>query len=306
MNLIKICSLCLRTADWLVKNAILAAAVTLLALIAFIQWDNYTVVRNADSAVFSEYKPTAENKVSFDELRAVNPEVIGWITLDGTNVDYPIVQSADNEKYVNTDVFGKFSLTGAIFLDMRNSADFSDTLSIIYGHDMEGNKMFGGLSLYEESSYFDAHRTGTLFHDGEYYTLDVFSCLCANGNDAQLYNAWLGTNALDAWLRKLSGLSVRQADELPTEGPILLMSTCQAGATDGRVLLAATIRPGCQLPEEEKVVRTRRFEMPGVEKFAWWQFLLAGVVLLVLTVPVERRRYKRRHGSAGQEREQVP
>lgn len=301
MNLIKLCSLCLRTADWLVKHAILAAVVTLLALIAYIQWDNYTVVENADSTACREYKPTAESEVSFDELRAVNPDVIGWITLDGTAVDYPIVQASDNSKYVNTDVFGEFSLTGAIFLDMRNSADFSDTLSIIYGHDMEGNKMFGGFDLYEDRSYFDAHRTGTLFHGGEYYSLDVFLCLCANGNDSQLYNAWLKADALSAWLQKASEMGVQRANELPSEGPILLLSTCRAGVTDGRVLLAATVRPGGQPSAEEKAVHTVRFRLPGMRKCARRQFLIVGIVLLALTVWVEWMRYRKRHGQGNAE-----
>ena len=60
----------------------------------------------------------------FHKLQQVNPEVIGWINVYGTNIDYPLVQAKDNEKYLNKDSKGEFAATGAIFLEARNESKF--------------------------------------------------------------------------------------------------------------------------------------------------------------------------------------
>ena len=69
---------------------------------------------------------------------ARNPEVVAWLTLEDTGVDYPVTQGKNNQKYINTSALGEFSLSGAIFADARNAPDFSDTLTILYGHNMTG------------------------------------------------------------------------------------------------------------------------------------------------------------------------
>ena len=70
-------------------------------------------------------------------MQALNPDVCGWLTIDGTHIDYPLVQGATNMDYINRDVYGEFSLSGAVFLDSRSKADFSDGYSIVYAHHME-------------------------------------------------------------------------------------------------------------------------------------------------------------------------
>ncbi|MCG4817374.1 class B sortase, partial [Collinsella aerofaciens] len=79
---------------------------------------------------------TAEGGLSFEQLKELNPEVFGWLTVYGTNIDYPVTQGKDNWKYVNTNALGEYSLSGAIFLDYTNRKDFQDFNSILYGHHM--------------------------------------------------------------------------------------------------------------------------------------------------------------------------
>ena len=80
------------------------------------------------------------------DLAAENREVIAWLRVDGTAIDYPVTQAGDNIKYVGTDVKGKSSFAGNPFLDHRNDPGFTDVYSIIYGHDMEDHLMFGDLT----------------------------------------------------------------------------------------------------------------------------------------------------------------
>ena len=118
-------------------------------------WDDNHIYNQADSSLFEMYRPDSKNSLSFEELKKINPEVFGWLTVKNTHIDYPLVQGENNSKYVNTDVKGEFSLSGSIFLDCRNKNDFSNMNNIIYGHHMQKKMMFGELDLYKEKKYFD-------------------------------------------------------------------------------------------------------------------------------------------------------
>ena len=120
------------------SGAIVAVLLMLLAVYAgYALWDNQQVYAAAAEVRTSllEMKP-AEDGPSFAALQAVNPDVCAWVTLDGTGVDYPVVQGEDNLTYVNTDVYGNFSLSGSIFLDSRCAPDFTEGYGLLYGHHM--------------------------------------------------------------------------------------------------------------------------------------------------------------------------
>ena len=76
------------------------------------------------------YKRQDQDKASFEELLAINPDVCAWVSLDNTKVDYPVLQGANNMIYLNQDVYGDFALAGSIFLDSRNDRTFSDRYSL--------------------------------------------------------------------------------------------------------------------------------------------------------------------------------
>ena len=76
----------------------------------------------------------------------INPDYVGWITIDGIDIDYPIVQSEDNDKYLTTTFEGNENKLGAIFLDFRCADDFSDPYTIVYGHNAQNGSMFGSLA----------------------------------------------------------------------------------------------------------------------------------------------------------------
>ena len=240
----KTATIIIRAAGEIITTAALAAAVLILALALYTELESYRIIAEADSVRYSTYKPTADDTVTFDELLELNGDVVGWIMIDGTGIDYPIVQGSSNEEYINKNVFGEFSLSGAIFLDYRCSAGFTDPLSVIYGHNMTGGVMFGGLKEFENKEYFDSHRSGTLYCGGEYYRLEIFSCFTANGHDPTVYRIPLNAEAVGDWTERILSLSECSAEDMDTDAPILLMSTCSSGQTDERTLLAAHIRPG--------------------------------------------------------------
>lgn len=103
---------------------------------------------------------------SYDEAKRANPDVIGWIQIDDTVIDYPVVRGADNSFYLGHDVEKKKSKYGAIFMDFRNAESYQQRHIIIYGHNMKNGTMFHDLMNFKQKEFFDAHRTIKLYWDG--------------------------------------------------------------------------------------------------------------------------------------------
>ncbi len=96
--------------------------------------------------------------IELDKLMEAYPEMIGWVYFEDGHISYPIMQSEDNEKYSKLDYMGEEAPTGAIFLDYRSAADFTDANSIVYGHNMKDGTMFGSLREYrKDPAYYNDH-----------------------------------------------------------------------------------------------------------------------------------------------------
>ena len=93
----------------------------------------------------------------------ISADCAARLVIDGTSIDYPVMQGRDNREYLNKDPYGNFALSGSVFLDFRCSRDFTDAYSLIYGHHMDHGAMFGALDAFADPDYFAAHSTGTLF-----------------------------------------------------------------------------------------------------------------------------------------------
>ena len=105
----------------------------------------------------AENKSENPPKVDFAKLQAINPDVIGWIMIEGTVINYPIVQGMDNEYYLHKTFRDKTNQGGTIFLDAENQENFTSDNSILYGHNLKTGKMFGSLRFYEDKEYWKDH-----------------------------------------------------------------------------------------------------------------------------------------------------
>lgn len=220
---------------------------------AFALWDNNRVYTAAGDvqADMIKIKPTVEEDggASFEELLAINPDVCAWVTLDNTKIDYPILQGETNLTYINTDVYGNFALAGSIYLDTRNSRDFSDAYSLLYGHHMENSLMFGDLDLYKDKKFFDANSTGTLILPNAAYKLEIFACLSVNASDETIFGVerWrLNINGLVSYAEENSmHLRGTTLDKLKAmEAPqVLALTTCSSDYTDARTIVLAVMQP---------------------------------------------------------------
>lgn len=244
---------------WLNKIISLCAALGILLMgsyCVYALWDNHQILAAAGDvqADMLKLKPAVDSEdegASFEDLLAINKDVCGWITLDHTAIDHPILQGENILSYINTDVYGNVALAGSIFLDPDNDKAFTDNYALIYGHHMDDHKMFGDLDLYKDETFFDENTTGTLILPDRTYKLEIFALLLVPASEESIFNP-------EQWFDDIEGLlsfakenakllhestweDLRQ-DEHPQ---ILGLSTCSTDFTDARtVLLTRMISAG--------------------------------------------------------------
>ena len=223
-------------------SAIVAVLLMLLAVYAgYALWDNQQVYAAAEEvrASLLELKPSLEGP-SFAELRAINPDVCAWVTLDDTGVDYPVVQGRDNLTYVNTDVYGKFSLAGTIFLDSRCASDFSDAYGLLYGHHMVSGQMFGDLENYQDAAFLREHTAGALLLPDRTCRLEVLGCLLLPASERRIFapEEQRDTAALLDWAAD-TALCWREEARRPEQ--VLALTTCSSAFTDARTVVLAAV-----------------------------------------------------------------
>jgi sortase B len=239
-----------RSGDRLLNAAIAFLLILALLFGGFGLWDAWNIYHNAGiSDDLLVYKPTATGldapNPSLAELQAINPDVCAWLTVDDTNIDYPVVQGESNTEYLNTSVDLEFSLSGSLFLDYRNDPEFTDAYSLIYGHHMEGDVMFGELPYFEEADYFQTHSTGVVFTLEHTYYIEWFACLETDAYDQMIFNptAYTGGTSNERLLLYLQSHATQYRDGVEVTGNdrLVALSTCADVVTDGRVILVGVI-----------------------------------------------------------------
>ena len=272
------------------------ALVVVLIFGLYSLWDSQQVYQAADAANYTAFRPTAEDPVSFEELRKMNPEVFAWLTVNDTPIDYPMTQADNNEKYINTNAEGQYTLSGAIFLDYRNSPDFEDFNSIIYGHHMEKKMMFGSLSDFADRAYFETHPYGNLFFGGRDHGLEFFALILTDAYDDMLFSPAVkseeGREALLEYIRS-SAMHTR-AIPVTADDRIILLSTCTSTITNGRYMLVGKITDELhpqQIREAKPVIRLGSGidgQIRRITALPVWFWGLLLLVLIALTLFFDR------------------
>ena len=206
------------TLNILYEKIMLFVFVIALLIVCYGLYDTWYVYNKAGDDGYLKFKPVAGSGMADDS--PITEDMVAWITIDGTNIDYPLMHAAANMK----------------FLDSRNSADFSDEYSILYGHHMEYGVMFGALDEFLDEKYMKNHSKGTLIvgRDGSVsYELGVFACMKVNEYDKKMLDpdSLENISALISEEASVINTSIKNSDH------IMVLSTCTEPVSTNRLLV---------------------------------------------------------------------
>ena len=218
----------------LYEKLMLLMFVAVLLIVIYGLYDSWYVFHNANDTSYLKYKPSVGESIPGNI--PITDDMVAWITLDDTIIDYPVMQGEDNSKYLNINPYGEYSLSGSIFLDSRNKADFSDAYSIVYGHHMEYGVMFGALDEYLDSSYLVEHSNGILLTGRDNVRsekIKAFACAKVNVfDDRDFFNP--AVQDIDKLIREHAGV---YDESVPKTGRILALSTCTEPVSQNRLIV---------------------------------------------------------------------
>jgi len=169
------------------------------------------------------------------ELSKLNPDYIGWIRIDGTSIDYPVVQGKDNDKYMNTTFIGERNPSGTIFLDSNCKNGF-DEFALIHGHNMRDGSMFAGLHSLLDRDFLANNREITIItSSGETLRYFILDTKLTDIHDDIFNMPGLGRNAMTFYF-SFHGFS---EEEFDTGIDIITLATCTNNHRDERLLVFA-------------------------------------------------------------------
>lgn len=176
-----------------------------------------------------------------------NKSIIGWISIEDTNIDYPVMQTVNNDYYLKHDFEGKDDNNGALFLDCNCNAMFRSDNLIIYGHHMKSGKMFGGLKKYQSEDYCKKHniiKFDTIYEKGTYEVMYVFTADITNAEDVSFkYYQFIDASSkteFDSNMSTMAEMSLYDTGVTAEYGDdILTLSTCDGSAATTRFVVVA-------------------------------------------------------------------
>jgi len=128
--------------------------------------------------------PEATPRVDLSHFSELNPDFVGWISIPGTSVDYPVVQGRDNAFYLETTFMGEWNPAGSIFMDYRARQAFDTPVTVLYGHNMRDGSMFSALPDFLDPAFLRDHAEITILTaDGELLIYQIFHARRADDRD---------------------------------------------------------------------------------------------------------------------------
>lgn len=183
----------------------------------------------------------------FEKLYGENSDVVGWLTVPGMNIDYPVMQNEDDEYYLHRNFYGEDDKYGTLYVKNIADVDTPGTNFIIYGHNMKDGSMFGNLDLYREKDFYEEHsliRFDTLYEERTYEIVAVFlsQVYDVNADVFKYYKFYQAENEeeFNDFYQNIKKLSLYKTDVTAEYGDTFLtLSTCAYHVQDGRLVVVA-------------------------------------------------------------------
>ena len=205
---------------------------------------NFAVENNLQESTVESVK--SERILKLEELKNQNDDIIGWVEIENTDINYPVLQAEDNDFYMNHNYKGEFSTAGAIFLDKDYNWNIPSSNLLIYGHNMKNSTMFQNLLKYNSVDFYNEHpiiRFTTLQEDTEYEIIGAFYSKVYFKNDTNSFKYYKFVNAQNADEYNAYIQNVKKASLYDTgidanyEEQLITLSTCSYHTADGRFVV---------------------------------------------------------------------
>lgn len=177
--------------------------------------------------------------IDFAVLDSQNPDVVAWIQIPGTQINYPVVQGKDNDYYLHRDLNGQKSTAGTIFLDYADRADFSSLHNVLYGHYMKNGSMFKDISRYKDQGYFDQHSEIILYTLEREIHLKALAAVCTSPDAIRRKTEFASGEEFASYIQQMTAGASASA---PIEGTIVRLYsfvTCSYEFNNARTILYA-------------------------------------------------------------------
>ena len=190
-----------------------------------------------------------------EDIRKINPDVVGWISIPGTGIDYPVVQGEDNDYYLHHDIRGQKNKHGAIFMDHSNHPG-EDRSLVIYGHHMKDGTMFYDLKKFKKKDFYDKNKSILLNIQGKTVEYEIFSAYIGNASSLHLKISFPDASAYRDYFTEIKAKSMYPSDmDFSEDQTMLTLSTCTYEEKDARLILHA-------FPKEKQVLQEAKKENP--------------------------------------------
>ncbi|MDO4996353.1 MAG: class B sortase [Bacilli bacterium] len=181
-------------------------------------------------------------QIDYSNLLIENPETIGWIQVPNTNINYPVVQSIDNEYYLNHNFYKKYNLAGWPFLDYRNTPN-NDYNTIIYGHNRLDESMFGTLKKLLKEDYHNTNKYIFFNTLTTMNTYEIFSVYTINANDFKANINFNDDSEYEDYLNNIKSQStINLKSTVSAKDRIITLYTCSDNTNDRTIVHAKLIQ----------------------------------------------------------------
>jgi sortase B len=191
--------------------------------------------------------------VDFNSLKKVNEDICAWISVPGTNINYPVLQSKENQDtdyYLNTNLDGSQGYPGSIYIQLRNSRDFTDSVTVMYGHNMKNKSMFATLHNYTDGEFFQENPYIYVYTPDENIVYKVFAAVVYDDKlILDYYDDFRDLDDLEIFIDDVESSkgNFDREVEISKKDKILGLSTCMSNSPDERYYVW-----GVKMTDEEK------------------------------------------------------
>lgn len=196
----------------------------------------------SDSSINKNPEEHNQDAESEKNLKNINPDYRFWIKVEGTNIDFPVVQGEDNDFYLHHNFNKEKSFSGSIFVDSKNNLN-DDSNIVVYGHNMRNDTMFAQIKHFKNENFFNANKYVTLYRNGKKSKFEIFSVYQENAKDleSEIKINFSNKDDYEKYLKcqEEKSLFKREGIDLNSNDRILILITCGYDFVNARVVVVA-------------------------------------------------------------------